>query len=141
MAAISSGVARPAVSSITETRYCIWDHLLWFGAPLVGGRSPCYEHLCPDPTASRASVARIPRPPARSEDLQRDPGGGRRAGHQATRGGRRRDGGQPRAPDEDRGGEGALVDLVDKGSGLVGGDDQPLPPATNTSASIRQRDG
>jgi hypothetical protein len=38
MAAISSGVAGPAVSSITETRYCISDHLLWFGAPLVGGR-------------------------------------------------------------------------------------------------------
>src|SRR5258707_10968653 len=31
MAACSSGVARPAVSSITETRYCILDHLLWFG--------------------------------------------------------------------------------------------------------------
>ena len=28
------------MSSITETRYCISDHLLWFGAPLVGGRSP-----------------------------------------------------------------------------------------------------
>src|SRR5512144_1797433 len=42
MAAISSGVARPAVSSITETRYCISDHLLWFGAP-VGGRSPLLQ--------------------------------------------------------------------------------------------------
>src|SRR6266581_7195189 len=31
MAACSSGVARPAVSSITETRYCISDHLLRFG--------------------------------------------------------------------------------------------------------------
>src|SRR5216683_8237949 len=39
MAACSSGVARPGVSSITETRYCISDHLLWFGAPLVGGLS------------------------------------------------------------------------------------------------------
>src|SRR5215471_19680277 len=28
IAACSSGVARPAVSSITETRYCISDHLL-----------------------------------------------------------------------------------------------------------------
>src|SRR5215212_9193155 len=33
MAAISSGVAEPAVSSITETRYCISDHLLGLGAP------------------------------------------------------------------------------------------------------------
>src|SRR6266566_9286714 len=49
MAACSSGVARPAVSSITETRYCISDHLLCFGAPLEGGRSPCYECLRPDP--------------------------------------------------------------------------------------------
>src|SRR5260370_23826238 len=40
MAAISSGVAKPALSKITETRYCILGHLLWFGAPLVGGRSP-----------------------------------------------------------------------------------------------------
>src|SRR5271165_3248845 len=30
MAAISSGVAEPVLSSITETRYCISDHLLWF---------------------------------------------------------------------------------------------------------------
>src|SRR6266508_6370938 len=37
MAAISSGVARPAVSKITETRYRISDHLPWFGAPHVGG--------------------------------------------------------------------------------------------------------
>src|SRR6185437_732145 len=50
MAASSSGVARLAVSLITETRYCISDHLLWFGAPLVGASHPCYEHLCPDPT-------------------------------------------------------------------------------------------
>src|SRR5215469_10873736 len=40
IAACSSGVARPAVSSITETRYCISGHLLWFGALLVGGLSP-----------------------------------------------------------------------------------------------------
>src|SRR5215212_5317343 len=45
MAAISSGVARPAVSSITETRYCMLDHLLSFGAPLVGGRSPLLRRL------------------------------------------------------------------------------------------------
>src|SRR4030095_11023190 len=36
MAAISDGVAEPVLSSITETRYCISDHLLWLGAPLVG---------------------------------------------------------------------------------------------------------
>jgi hypothetical protein len=33
-------VARLAASSITETRNCISDHLLCFGAPLAGGRSP-----------------------------------------------------------------------------------------------------
>src|SRR5713226_7737160 len=47
MAAISSGVARPAVSSITETRYRISDHLLWSGAPLVGGRSPLLRTRLP----------------------------------------------------------------------------------------------
>src|SRR3982074_139211 len=40
MAACSSGVARPAVSSITETRYSIPDHPLRPGAPPAGGRSP-----------------------------------------------------------------------------------------------------
>src|SRR5262245_45750005 len=40
MAAISSGVARPALSSITETRYCIADRLLRFRVPLVGSLSP-----------------------------------------------------------------------------------------------------
>jgi hypothetical protein len=55
MAAISSGVARPAVSSITETRYCISDHLLWFGAPLVG-LSPLLRTPLPrSDTASRIS--------------------------------------------------------------------------------------
>jgi hypothetical protein len=57
IAAISDGVAKPAVSSITETRYCILDHLLWFGALLVGGCS----HLLRTPpprsdTASRISL-------------------------------------------------------------------------------------
>src|SRR5215204_1281736 len=33
MAAISVGVAEPVLSSITETRYCISDHLLWLGRP------------------------------------------------------------------------------------------------------------
>src|ERR1700744_2539747 len=47
MAAISSGVARPAVSSITETRYCISDHLLCFGAPLVGGLTPATNTSAP----------------------------------------------------------------------------------------------
>src|SRR5829696_8706131 len=41
MAAISVGVAEPVLSKITETRYCISDHLLWLGAPLVGGREAC----------------------------------------------------------------------------------------------------
>src|ERR1022692_883792 len=53
MAAISSGGARPAVSSITETRYCISDHLLWFGAPLVGGLSPLLR--TPPPRSDTAS--------------------------------------------------------------------------------------
>src|ERR1022692_1813880 len=55
MAAISSGVARPAVSSITETRYCISDHLLWFGALLVGGRS----HLLRTPPPRSDTASRI----------------------------------------------------------------------------------
>src|SRR5215813_11186286 len=56
MAACSSGVARPAVSSITETRYCISDHLLWYGVPLVGGLSPLLRtHLPRSDTASRTS--------------------------------------------------------------------------------------
>src|SRR5260370_16955001 len=59
MAAISSGVARPAVSSITETRYCIWDHLLWFGAPLAGGRSPLLRTPLPrSGTPSRDFLSR-----------------------------------------------------------------------------------
>src|SRR5216683_4506186 len=76
MAAISSGVARSAVSSITETRYCISDHLLWLGVPLVGGRSPCYERLCPGRLSSaapmsRASVGCILRASGRPVDLDR----------------------------------------------------------------------
>ena len=44
------------LSSITETRYCISDHLLWFGAPLVGGRSPLLRTPLPrSDTASRIS--------------------------------------------------------------------------------------
>jgi hypothetical protein len=47
----SDGVARPAESSITETRYCISDHLPWFrGAAFRAAAHPYYEHLCPDPT-------------------------------------------------------------------------------------------
>src|ERR1700683_5674077 len=55
MAAISSGVARPAVSSITETRYCISDHLLWFGALLMGGPS----HLLRTPPPRSDTASRI----------------------------------------------------------------------------------
>src|SRR5271154_1706431 len=69
MAAISSGVARPAASSITETRYCILDHLLWFGAPLVGGLSPLLRTPLPrSDTASRISCEDflVPRPRLRS---------------------------------------------------------------------------
>src|SRR5580704_9591001 len=65
IAAISSGralapdarhLARSAVLSITETRYCISDHLLCFGAPLAGGRSPLLRTALPrSDTASRTS--------------------------------------------------------------------------------------
>src|SRR6185437_6797156 len=40
MAAISSVVARSDESWMTETRYCILDHLLWSGAPRAGCLSP-----------------------------------------------------------------------------------------------------
>src|SRR5580700_11456065 len=56
MAAISSGVARPVVSSITETRYCISDHLLCSGTPLADGRSPLLRTPPPrSDTAARMS--------------------------------------------------------------------------------------
>src|SRR6516164_564423 len=56
MAASSSGVARPALSSITETRYRISGHLLCFGAPLVGSLSPLLRTPPPrSDTASRTS--------------------------------------------------------------------------------------
>src|SRR5215469_16050380 len=41
MAAISSGVADPAVSSITDTRYCIGS------SPMVFGRAPSWRPLTP----------------------------------------------------------------------------------------------
>src|SRR5215213_9701521 len=59
MAAISSGVARPAVSSITETRYCISDHLLWFGAPLVGGRSTLLRRPLPRSDTASGCLSRL----------------------------------------------------------------------------------
>jgi hypothetical protein len=52
-------VARPAVSSITDTRYCISDHLLWFGHPLWAATHRCYEHLCLDPTPPPGFLSRI----------------------------------------------------------------------------------
>src|SRR5580692_6071533 len=49
-------MARSAASSITEIRYCIFDHLLCFGAPLAGGRSPLLRTaLTRSDTASRNS--------------------------------------------------------------------------------------
>src|SRR5215469_13760094 len=79
MAASSSGVARPAVSSITETRYCISDHLLWFGVSLMGGLSPLLRTPLPrSDTASRMSFKTfwcagcILRAPDRPVDLERD---------------------------------------------------------------------
>jgi hypothetical protein len=57
IAAIWSAVARPAVSSITETRYCNSDHLLRFGVPLAGGRSPLLRTpLARSDTAARVSL-------------------------------------------------------------------------------------
>src|SRR3954447_22907924 len=57
IAAISAGVPEPVrrrsssvVSSITEIRYCISDHLLRLGTPSWAAAHPCYEQLCPDPT-------------------------------------------------------------------------------------------
>src|SRR5215204_1597553 len=56
MWASSVGVAGPVPSSITETRYCISDHLLWSAVPLVGGRSPLLRTPLPrSDTASRRS--------------------------------------------------------------------------------------
>jgi hypothetical protein len=49
-------VAEPDDWSITEIRYFIWEHLLWSGAPLVGGAHPYYERVCPDPTLRPTSV-------------------------------------------------------------------------------------
>src|SRR5580692_7453668 len=49
-------MARSAASSITEIRYCIFGHLLCFGAPLAGGRSPLLRTaLTRSDTASRNS--------------------------------------------------------------------------------------
>src|ERR1700733_10738388 len=55
MAAISSGGASSFESWITETRYCIWDHLLCSGALLVGSRSP----LLRTPASRSDTAARI----------------------------------------------------------------------------------
>src|SRR4029077_18710053 len=56
MAACSSGVPELVLSLITETRYCISDHLLWFGAPLLGSLSPLLRTPLPrSDTASRIS--------------------------------------------------------------------------------------
>src|SRR6185312_9041378 len=58
MAASSSGVARPSWSKITETRYCISDHLLWSGDAPWAAAHPCYEHPCPDPTPPPGCLSR-----------------------------------------------------------------------------------
>src|ERR1700730_18835037 len=47
MAAISSGVAAPVLSSITETRYCISDHLLLHGAPSRAAAHPATDTFAP----------------------------------------------------------------------------------------------
>src|SRR2546430_957086 len=58
IAACSSGVARSAVSLITETRYCISDHLLYFGRRSWAAAHP-------------ASAGCILRAPGRPVDLKR----------------------------------------------------------------------
>src|SRR5262249_11082532 len=58
MAAISVGVAEPVLSSMTETRYCIRDHLLWFrGRPSWATAAPLLRTPLPRsdmPPGSRA---------------------------------------------------------------------------------------
>jgi hypothetical protein len=58
MAAISSGVARSAVSVITETRYCISIISCGSGRPSWAAAHPCNEHLCSDPTPPRGFLSR-----------------------------------------------------------------------------------
>src|SRR5262249_53132576 len=57
-AAISVGVAEPVLSSMTETRYCIRDHLLWFrGRPSWATAAPLLRTPLPRsdmPPGSRA---------------------------------------------------------------------------------------
>src|ERR1700744_2477971 len=58
MAASSSGGARPAVSSVTETRYCISDPLRWGQAPRIGAAAyPGYERAPPDSTPPGLNLA------------------------------------------------------------------------------------
>src|ERR1700683_1166321 len=76
MVSISSGVARSAESLITETRYCIWDHLLWFVAPLVGGLSPLLRTALPrSDTPSRVSSRHSRTPVANDPAARRFRGG------------------------------------------------------------------
>src|SRR5262249_8858930 len=74
MAACSSGVARPAVSSITETRYCISDHLLWYGVPIVGGLSPLLRTHLPDPTPPPGRLSRFSGTPVVNDPTRRSHG-------------------------------------------------------------------
>src|ERR1700727_1834255 len=63
-AAISSWMARSAALSITEISYCIFDHLLCFGVPVAGGRSPLLRTApTRSDTTSRTSFKDF-RPPA-----------------------------------------------------------------------------
>src|SRR6266700_5031874 len=70
MAAISSAVARPAASWITETRYCITNHLpvVW-GRPSRAAAHPCYEHPRPDPTPPPGFLQELSGTPVELVDL------------------------------------------------------------------------
>jgi hypothetical protein len=66
IAARSSGVAKSAALVITETRYCIVDHLLWSGgAPRGRPRSPLLRTPLPrSDTTSRISFGTFGTPVA-----------------------------------------------------------------------------
>src|SRR6266516_8207992 len=123
MAAISSGVARPAVSSITETRYCISDHLLWFGAPSWAAAHPAtntsaLRHRLPDVFktfwyADCASAGCILRATCRPVDLERYALRECSRFDQVKRHVRAVLGEQPRALADDHGAD-EQVDLVDE---------------------------
>src|SRR5262249_4510220 len=59
----SSGPPFPCTTPSTETCVVVVSFMIAvpfsLGAPLVGGPSPCYEHLCRDPTPPPGFLSRI----------------------------------------------------------------------------------